>query len=114
VSASSALAAESIPNLDKRYRQHVKPTPRKLPAIRASFKATLWFSPAQYVQMMSMSAELKTGKMSLNAFLVHALGLDGAKDRVPRAAQMAAVRGMHKPPKHDELAARRRHKSRAK
>jgi hypothetical protein len=99
--------AQQIPhNLEERYKKHLVVKPVKRPkSLRASFKTTLWWSAAQWIQLLSMSAELKTGRMSLNAFLIERLGLADAESVVPKATQLAAIRHMIKPP--DELAARR-------
>jgi hypothetical protein len=108
MTATAALAADLIPNLDPRYRQHLKPpTPKKAPSLKAHFKTTMWWSAAEYVQLMSMSAELRSGKMSLYAFLREHLQLEDAKEKVSRASQLAAIRGMAKPPR-DEIGARRK------
>jgi len=97
-----SVAAESIPNLAERYKKRVKPAPVKLPkALRPSFKVTLWFSAAQWVQLMRASADLKTGRLSVHALIFDSLGIEGqraAREHVPMSDQLAAIRTMRKPP----------------
>lgn len=110
---AAAVAADAIPNLEPRYAKHLKVPPVRRPKeLRASFKTTLWWTAAQWVQLLSMSADLKTGRMSLGAFLIDRLGLKDADSTVSRAQQLRAIAGMVKPPAHDDLAERRKRRRR--
>lgn len=119
MSASPAirdLIADSIPNLDKRYKRYLKPPPKKAPKLRYRFKATVWFEPEEWKELLEASME---AGISFTAYLKQRCELEGAKERVSSRAVAAIIRTMKYPPKpkvrprrkhHDELAVRRRRK----